>query len=865
MTLEVAGISLKVDSTDAVTAKANLDKMAAAGATSAAAFSQVEAGARTAGAALSGTAAAAAAGSKGIASTASGAKGAADALKATGAQAKLTGNQTAQLSAQLQDLFVQVQAGGSPLTALIQQGSQLSAVFGGVAPALRAVASAAFSTAGLALALGAAVIGVGAAFAIAEERSSGVRRALILSGNAAGLTEGEFNNLAKSVAAYTATSVASTKETMQGLVASGRFTADTLGQAAIAAQLLGKASGDTSDEVVKNFARAADGPAAFAREIQKSNRIFTASQLDAIQKAEDQGKTTEALSLIFGMLIPRLTQASQETSKLAGWWRDLKRTFSDAGEGVTAAGNKLDELTAKLEKLQAARGTDRGGRRRSTYDGQIAEAQAAVEAERAIVAAKRASAAEDAKRAKTESARDAFMVLQDRYLTREELRKKAIAELDAKSAAAGSSAADRAKVLAEINQRFDNGQNKAKLGFDIEQIKAQEEQRLNVYRQSEGVLEALRQAGTVVDREYYDAKRAFVELDRLTQEGALNAEIARLQQFKGAATEQLEVRKQIAQAQAKLSEVQASAATKAVILNVQEQSSVDALKRAFTELEFAAVAAYSATTRKAEFTASTVGKSDQRKDRAAEEFNIREQYARQLQTLEADLRNGSLRGREDEYRRRRQLLLDNQDFELQATADGYRKLDAERTKWQNGVTAALGNYRDQAVNTAGQVQAAMENAAKGMEDALVNFVTTGKLNFNDLATSIVADITRIIVKQQIVAPLMQALGGGGGSGGGALGGLFSGLFGGGRATGGPVSAGKLYEVNERGRSELLNVGGRQYLMAGQNGSVTPSAGAAGGMSQVNHFHISGPVDRRTQQQIATAAGRGAQQAMARNG
>ena len=45
--------------------------------------------------------------------------------------------QTAQVSAQLQDFFVQIQAGQSPVTAFIQQGSQLSAVFGGFGNAFR--------------------------------------------------------------------------------------------------------------------------------------------------------------------------------------------------------------------------------------------------------------------------------------------------------------------------------------------------------------------------------------------------------------------------------------------------------------------------------------------------------------------------------------------------------------------------------------------------------------------------------------------------------------------------------------------------------------------------------------------------------
>ena len=41
---------------------------------------------------------------------------------------------------------------------------------------------------------------------------------------------------------------------------------------------------------------------------------------------------------------------------------------------------------------------------------------------------------------------------------------------------------------------------------------------------------------------------------------------------------------------------------------------------------------------------------------------------------------------------------------------------------------------------------------KGMEDALVNFVTTGKLNFRNLANSIIADMARIAIQQTITMP-----------------------------------------------------------------------------------------------------------------
>mgnify|MGYP001185166474 CR=1 FL=1 len=48
---------------------------------------------------------------------------------------------------------------------------------------------------------------------------------------------------------------------------------------------------------------------------------------------------------------------------------------------------------------------------------------------------------------------------------------------------------------------------------------------------------------------------------------------------------------------------------------------------------------------------------------------------------------------------------------------------------------------------------------KGMEDALVDFVTTGKLNFKDLANSIIKDMARMAIQQSFTKPFGNFLGG----------------------------------------------------------------------------------------------------------
>lgn len=63
-----------------------------------------------------------------------------------------------------------------------------------------------------------------------------------------------------------------------------------------------------------------------------------------------------------------------------------------------------------------------------------------------------------------------------------------------------------------------------------------------------------------------------------------------------------------------------------------------------------------------------------------------------------------------------------------------------------GFKAGLQEYRDAAIDMFTEVKDATKNAFQAMEDALVNFVKTGKLDFRSLAESIISDIIRIQVR-----------------------------------------------------------------------------------------------------------------------
>jgi len=120
-----------------------------------------------------------------------------------------------------------------------------------------------------------------------------------------------------------------------------------------------------------------------------------------------------------------------------------------------------------------------------------------------------------------------------------------------------------------------------------------------------------------------------------------------------------------------------------------------------------------------------------------------------------------------------------------AIAEAYRAAEqaadrmlASSRDWQDGVTRALRDYADQATDAASAAEQVTTGAFQGMEDALVAFVQTDKLDFASLVDSMIADLTRLSIRMAILGPLGHALSGAGG--------LISGLFGGG-LTGGEGS------------------------------------------------------------------------------
>jgi len=89
--------------------------------------------------------------------------------------------------------------------------------------------------------------------------------------------------------------------------------------------------------------------------------------------------------------------------------------------------------------------------------------------------------------------------------------------------------------------------------------------------------------------------------------------------------------------------------------------------------------------------------------------------------------------------------------------DTFHQAEESSNDFATGAKRALEDYAKSATDVAGQVQDAMGRSLQGLEDSLVDFVTTGKLNFQDLANSILRDLARIAIRQAIAGAATQAM------------------------------------------------------------------------------------------------------------
>lgn len=690
------------------------------------------------------------------------------------ASTKLSAYQAQQLSFQLHDLGVQIVGGSNPFTALIQQGSQVAGAFGGIRSAASTLAGAVSGTAAVLGSASAVIAGLGIAYNAGAEQSKAFKNAILQTGNAAGLTEGAFNSLIDRTADVTKTSKDSAREMALAFVQSGQLSGQALEATVTAGLNIAKATGASIEEVQKQLLGVTAGVANFAAAQNRSLNFLTSAQYRYIKLLEDQGSTAKAITVTMEALNVRYKDQAQNLGLIERAFKSAKKEASDFWDSLKSIGRdltleeRLKQNTQRIQTLLEGMGK---------YDPAARKAAAALElANLALI--KQRDAAEANAAAQAESAQKAKVGIEytdvlARAMSRQALAAKTLSDAKKKLATSDLSAAEQAKVIAQLQKELDSGATQATDQSRVSGIKRSLDDIVASYEAAESTLEATRQAGLVSDQDYYVEKIKFVERYAQARKLALELENEELRRQRGnpdnMTADRQAIDDRIKDNTAEIGRLQQKAAADARNYGIQAGAALGNVSKGYAEARAAAEAYLQTLTRQQERELSLFGAGSEARSREAGRNQISDRYDEERRRIEAErealrIQQGPSGLRADQEKQYATLLSVNEEYRtkaLEGWESYYGRLRDMQGDWAYGASEAFANYAEASRNTAAQSQRVFENAARSMEDAIVTFAQTGKVNFSRLASSIIADMLRVEAQRatsSIFSTVLGALG-----------------------------------------------------------------------------------------------------------
>jgi len=301
--------------------------------------------------------------------------------------ARETANAMRMLPAQMTDIVTGLATGQSPFMVLMQQGGQLKDIFGGIRPALTAVASQVVALVNpftlAATAAGTLLL----AWQQGKAEADAYNRALIMSGNAAGTNAGALSDMARAISAVTGTQ-GKAAEVLATMAGTGRVVAADLERFTKAAIQMERAGGPAADETVKAFDALGRDPVTASKSFNESMNYLTASMYRQIKALQEQGNTAAAARVAqeayFEATSSRAPQLEQQLGSLQKAWRIVSESAAKAWNAMLNVGRdkslkeQLADVDKKLAELEQSRTVGRNaGKRQSTFDAEAAALRAA--------------------------------------------------------------------------------------------------------------------------------------------------------------------------------------------------------------------------------------------------------------------------------------------------------------------------------------------------------------------------------------------------------------------------------------------------------------------------------------------------------
>lgn len=740
--VDIASLSIEINTRDVARAESALDDLARAGSRAESAAGDVRDSMRSVGESAGRAGAAAAAAAGGLDRVSAAARQQADIMRRAGLSAGQYQQAMRTLPMQLTDVTVSL-ASGMPLWMVaIQQGGQIRDSFGGIGNAARAVASTLgpmnLAFGGVAATLGTLLL----AYQQGQNEAQAYQQALILTGNAAGTSADQLTNMAQAMdeAGGTQRQAAAA---LTEVAASGKIAADQIQLVAQSAIDMERATGRSVSETVKEFVKLADEPAAAAVKLNEQYNFLTASVYEQIRALEEQGKETEAAKLATDTYAAAVQQRAAQVEGSLGLlqrgWRSVTSAAAEAWDAMLDVGrpDTLEEQLSGIEErlrnarsrtgLQASR-TDTSELEQQREELQLAILERDAEAERAGV---RAEAQQAAIKAEKE-----IENVRDRSMTKAEQREKARSDYlenieKIRAANPFSALLDQKQIdkdLAAIDAKYKETTRKTKAYADdaatrmLQGLRSQEaslqEQLSSTVKLTAGQRAQAEWAQQLADLKEKriltaDQKSLLASQDRITAQLAENA----------ALEAQIQARDRLAEQAQWMATLQDRVGNRQNAVDIAVQG---------------------------------VGLGDRARQELEQVNAVQREYARSREELARQ--QGTANGLPgDQFQARIEALRAAEEQEIAIIKDGaQRKAEAEGD-WTNGLSRAWQNYLDEQTSIAAQSEQLFTSAFSGMEDALFGFVTTGKLSFQDLQKAFVGTALQMLIRWATAQVSMAAL------------------------------------------------------------------------------------------------------------
>ncbi|EEP9439255.1 phage tail tape measure protein [Salmonella enterica subsp. enterica serovar Reading] len=647
--------------------------------------------------------------------------------------------------------------------------------------------------------IAAAVYGLGKAFYEGEKEGEEFNKQLILTGNYAGKTAGQLNEMAKSLAGNGITQHDAAGVLAQ-VVGSGSFRGGQVETVARAAAKMQEAVGQSVDKTIADFRKLYDEPTKASEELNNQMHYLTASQFQYISALESRGdkeaagqyaadKYSEAEQQRSQQLIDNLGWIERAIRSATGAWKQFWDAALDIGRKDTTAG-RIEEIRKELDWIDhAVGGKVVFGKRRGELEQELSNLQFVMKSQQGY-----ADAQQHLKDVNEEGIK--AQIVANKYysagLTNAE--KRVIVEKEINKAIKANADAAKATQYLSKDKRVEKWSDDyiAKIRAGVEKLyKDPKPHKTPAYHNDEASRLLLQYSQQQAQVEGQIAAAKLSTTEKMTQAHkqllAFQQRIADLSGKKLTADEKslLAHKNEIELALQKLDISQQ---------DLQHQNALNELKKKTVQLTSQLAEKEAKVRQQHAMSLATMGMGDQQRGRYEERLKIQQHYQEQLEQLKRDSKAKGTYG-SDEYRQAEQALQDSLDRRLVEWADYNAKVDASQGDWTQGASRALDNFLAQGSNVAGMTENVFTNAFNGMADGIANFALTGKMDFRSFTVSILSDLAKM--EARIAASKLL--------------GSVLGMFGFGASAGGSTPSGA---YNSAALSVIPNADGGVYRSAG---------------------------------------------------